>query len=148
MTLRQLFYRLVSEHLIANKLTDYKTLSKLTAAKRREGTFPALVDPTRSMAKPVKPGQRSKPRARVTYHELRHTAATMMLTAGKSLPVVARQLGHGSSQITATVYEHLLDDALLDDALEAFSEAFESPHTPARTPTPDHLDSEETPEPA
>jgi integrase len=96
----------------------------------------------------VKPGQRSKPRARVTYHELRHTSATMMLTAGKSLPVVARQLGHASSQITAMVYEHLLDDALLDDALEAFSEAFESPHTPARTPAPDHLDSEDGPEPA
>jgi integrase len=43
-----------------------------------------------------------------------------MLTARKPLPVVARQLGHASSEITARVYGHLLDDALLDDALEAF----------------------------
>jgi hypothetical protein len=45
-TLRQLFYRLVSEHLIANKLTDYKTLSKLTAANRG-GHLPGARDPTR-----------------------------------------------------------------------------------------------------
>jgi integrase len=59
-------------------------------------------------------------RAKRTFHEHRHTAATVMLTARKPLPVVARQLGHASSEITARVYEHLLDDALLDDALEAF----------------------------
>jgi hypothetical protein len=43
-----------------------------------------------------------------------------MLTARKPLPVVARRLRHANSEITARVYEHLLDDALLDDALEAF----------------------------
>ena len=52
-TLRQLFYRLVSEGLIANKISDYKTLSDRTAKRRRDGTFPALVDLTRSMQKPV-----------------------------------------------------------------------------------------------
>jgi integrase len=56
----------------------------------------------------------------VTYHELRHTCATILLTASKPLPVVARQLGHASSKITAAVYEHLLEDSLLDDALDAF----------------------------
>ena len=61
-----------------------------------------------------------KERGKRTFHEHRHTAATVMLTAGKPLPVVARQLGHASSEITARVYEHLLDDALLDDALAAF----------------------------
>jgi hypothetical protein len=52
-TLRQLFYRLVAEGLIANTMSDYKRLSYLTAARRREGTFPALVDPTRSIEKPI-----------------------------------------------------------------------------------------------
>jgi integrase len=61
-----------------------------------------------------------KTRGKRTFHEHRHTAATVMLTARKPLPVVARQLGHASSEITARVYEHLLDDALRDDALEAF----------------------------
>lgn len=43
-TLRQLYYRLVSEQLIPNKLTMYNTLAARTAAARREGWFPALVD--------------------------------------------------------------------------------------------------------
>jgi integrase len=60
-------------------------------------------------------------RVKVTYHELRHTAATTMLTGGKAAAVVARQLGHASSQVTTTVYEHLLYDGLLDDALDVFS---------------------------
>ena len=59
-------------------------------------------------------------RPKVTYHELRHTAATMMLTGGKSAVVVARQLGHRDSRITTQVYEHLMDDGLLDDALDVF----------------------------
>src|SRR5437868_5137106 len=48
-TLRQVFYRLVAEGLIANKQSDYTLLSRLTAAARRDGAFPALVDRTRSI---------------------------------------------------------------------------------------------------
>lgn len=48
-TLRQLFYRLVSEQLIPNTLGKYKHLSKLTAEGRRDGTFPDLVDDTRTI---------------------------------------------------------------------------------------------------
>jgi integrase len=58
-------------------------------------------------------------RPRVTFHELRHTAASLMLTAGVSPVVVARQLGHASSAITTSVYEHLLDDGLLDEAVSS-----------------------------
>lgn len=43
-TLRQLFYRLVSEQLIPNRQTAYNTLSSKTAAARRAGWFPDLVD--------------------------------------------------------------------------------------------------------
>jgi hypothetical protein len=43
-TLRQLHYRLVSLQLIPNTEHAYKRLSKLTARRRREGTFPALAD--------------------------------------------------------------------------------------------------------
>ena len=60
-----------------------------------------------------------KLRPRVTFHELRHTAASLMLTAGVSPVVVARQLGHASSAITTSVYEHLLDDGLLDEAVSS-----------------------------
>ena len=48
-TLRQLFYRLVSEALIPNAESPYKRLSSLTAEGRREGTFPDLVDHTRQI---------------------------------------------------------------------------------------------------
>ena len=48
-TLRQLFYRLVSEQLIPNKQTTYNTLSARTAEARREGWFPSLVDRNRTI---------------------------------------------------------------------------------------------------
>jgi hypothetical protein len=43
-TLRQLFYRLVSAQLIPNTQGAYKRLSALTAEARREGDFPDLID--------------------------------------------------------------------------------------------------------
>lgn len=43
-TLRQLFYRLVSEQRIPNTTSAYKNLSRTTAEARREGWFPALID--------------------------------------------------------------------------------------------------------
>ena len=43
-TLRQLFYRLVSAQVIPNSQAAYKRLSALTAEARRDGDFPALID--------------------------------------------------------------------------------------------------------
>lgn len=48
-TLRQLFYRLVSEQLLPNTDTSYKTLSAKTAELRRAGEFPELIDRGRSI---------------------------------------------------------------------------------------------------
>lgn len=48
-TLRQLFYRLVSASLIRNSTPTYATLSARTAAARREGGFPKLIDRGRSI---------------------------------------------------------------------------------------------------
>lgn len=48
-TLRQLFYRLVSVQLIANNVTSYKQLSSRTAAARRRGEFPDLIDRGRTI---------------------------------------------------------------------------------------------------
>jgi integrase len=58
-------------------------------------------------------------RPRVTFHGLRHTAASSMLSAGVPAVVVAAQLGHASSAITHAVYEHLLDDTALDAAVRS-----------------------------
>lgn len=43
-TLRQVFYSLVSRQLLENTETNYRQLSEKTAEERRQGCFPALVD--------------------------------------------------------------------------------------------------------
>jgi len=42
-------------------------------------------------------------------HELRHSAATLMLATGTPLQVVPAVLGHASIRITGDVYGHVLD---------------------------------------
>jgi integrase len=51
---------------------------------------------------------------RITFHELRHTRASLALRDRVDLVTVARQLGHAGPHITATVYAHLVDDGALD----------------------------------
>src|SRR5690242_6235462 len=48
-TLRQLFYRLVSKGLLPNTRPAYSALSHYTAQARREGAFPCLIDRTRTI---------------------------------------------------------------------------------------------------
>jgi len=52
-TLRQLFYRLVSEEGIPNAIGPYKRLSSLTAELRRTDDFPRLFDRGRRIARPA-----------------------------------------------------------------------------------------------
>jgi len=42
-------------------------------------------------------------------HELRHSAASLMLANGVKLQVVSEVLGHSSIRMTADVYGHILD---------------------------------------
>jgi hypothetical protein len=51
-TLRQLFYRLVSEQLIPNRDASYKRLSSVTADARRNDSFPNLMDRGRCIHRP------------------------------------------------------------------------------------------------
>src|SRR6266567_2357558 len=48
-TLRQLFYRLVSTQVLPNTTSAYKGLSDKTAKARREGNFPDLIDRGRTI---------------------------------------------------------------------------------------------------
>ncbi len=48
-TLRQLFYRLVAAEILPNNRTAYQTLSRVSAEARRQSTFPALIDRTRTI---------------------------------------------------------------------------------------------------
>ena len=45
---------------------------------------------------------------RITIHGLRHTSATLLLTAGEPVHVVSERLGHRDATVTLTVYAHVL----------------------------------------
>ena len=45
-------------------------------------------------------------------HDLRHTAASLMISSGASIKAVQRQLGHASAAMTLDLYGHLYDDDL------------------------------------
>lgn len=48
---------------------------------------------------------------RVRPHDLRHLAATLMLTSGVPLPLVSKTLRHAQTGITADLYGHLTRQA-------------------------------------
>lgn len=54
---------------------------------------------------------------RVTPHELRHTAASLAISAGANVKAVQRMLGHASAAMTLDTYSDLFDDDL--DAVSA-----------------------------
>jgi integrase len=44
----------------------------------------------------------------IRLHDLRHTHATLLLSAGEPVKVVSERLGHSSAVVTMTVYAHVL----------------------------------------
>ena len=57
---------------------------------------------------------------RQRFHDLRHTAATLMLKANVHPKVVSERLGHSTIAITLDIYSHVLPDMQRDaaDALD------------------------------
>ncbi len=53
---------------------------------------------------------------RIRLHDLRHTAATLMLKAGVNPKVVSDRLGHSTISITLDIYSHVLPDMQRDGA--------------------------------
>jgi len=49
---------------------------------------------------------------RVTPHDLRHTAASLAVSAGANVKAVQRMLGHASAAMTLDIYAGLFDDDL------------------------------------
>ena len=58
----------------------------------------------------------------ISTHDLRHTAATIMLTSGTAPVIVAQKIGHSSVATTADIYGHVMpsDQAQANSAVEAF----------------------------
>jgi integrase len=48
----------------------------------------------------------------MTLHDLRHTAASLAISAGANVKAVQRMLGHASAAMTLDVYSDLFDDDL------------------------------------
>ena len=61
---------------------------------------------------------------RIRLHDLRHTHATLMLTAGIHPKVVSERLGHANIGITLDIYSHVLP-GLQEAAAEKFDRIFE-----------------------
>lgn len=59
----------------------------------------------------------------LTIHDLRHTAASIMVASGASVKAVQRQLGHASASMTLDTYADLFDDDL-DTLMERVGERF------------------------
>jgi len=46
----------------------------------------------------------------IRFHDLRHSHATMLLTAGENPRVVQERLGHSQISLTLQTYSHVLPD--------------------------------------
>jgi integrase len=57
----------------------------------------------------LKPALRMAGIQPLRWHDLRHTFASLLIAGGANITFVSRQLGHSSSQVTLSVYAHLLD---------------------------------------
>lgn len=45
----------------------------------------------------------------ITFHQLRHGTASLLLSQGVPLPIVSKYLRHANPGITATIYAHIID---------------------------------------
>jgi integrase len=72
----------------------------------------------------------------LTPHELRHTAASLAVSAGANVKAVQRMLGHASAAMTLDVYSGLFDDDLdgvaerLDAGARVYSMCTDAPVVP------------------
>ena len=65
------------------------------------------------------------------FHDLRHSAATLLLEMGVSMKVVQEILGHSSYTITADTYTHVLP-AQQPEAMKHWDEEFKDAHENTR----------------
>lgn len=77
------------------------------------------LDPANLVKRAFEPALRSAGLRRVRFHDLRHTAASIMINDGMNLKFVSHQLGHSSIQITLDRYAHLIPERH-DEALDRF----------------------------
>jgi integrase len=68
----------------------------------------------------------------ITPHDLRHTAASLAVSAGANVKAVQRMLGHAKASMTLDVYADLFDEDL-DGVADRLDAAIKSAADPLRT---------------
>ncbi len=68
----------------------------------------------------------------ITPHDLRHTAASLAVSAGANVKAVQRMLGHAKASMTLDVYADLFDEDL-DGVADRLNAAIKSAAYPLRT---------------
>jgi integrase len=72
----------------------------------------------------------------ITPHDLRHTAASLAVSAGANVKAVQRMLGHAKASMTLDVYADLFDEDL-DDVAANLDAAIRSAAAPLRPASPE-----------
>lgn len=76
--------------------------------------------------------------SRIRFHDLRHTAATLMLGRGVHPKVVQERLGHRSIRLTLDTYSHVLP-TMQQQAVAAVADLFNSLGSTTISPTSDNI---------
>lgn len=74
----------------------------------------------------------------MTFHDLRHFYASVLIRAGLSVRVVADRLGHADASLTLNVYAHLWPDEE-DRTRSAVDALFQAPADQVRTEDPSQV---------
>ena len=57
------------------------------------------------------PALRAAGLRKVSFHALRHSYVSLLLSQGESIKFISRQVGHSSAKLTLDIYSHLLEGA-------------------------------------
>ena len=82
-----------------------------------------LINPTNLRKRSFAPLLERAELPAITFHQLRHTAATILLLKNVNPKVVSEMLGHATIAITLDTYSHVLPN-MQDSAVAAMEEAF------------------------
>jgi integrase len=108
-----------------NWLLKRNVLRALRAVIRRANTPPGKINKGGRPKKGAAPGPKGEAEmlkvipARLRFHDLRHTVASILLSQGQSVRAVSQRLGHSNPALTLRVYAHCMpsDDPQLAAAL-------------------------------
>jgi integrase len=95
--------RAISEHKTSSQLVFGDGDNYLHQPDRRRGWYVYAIARSQAVNKNF---------PRVTIHDLRHTAASLAISAGANVKAVQRMLGHSSAAMTLDTYADLFDDDL------------------------------------